>query len=60
MDNWNVVSKKLARVGYETMFDANWNDLAENSIERILWQKIALNMLSELWRLFKEATNDSK
>jgi len=51
---YQELSIKLAKVGYETMFDAAWDELPVRSIERVMWQKIAINMLSELWRLWIE------
>ena len=50
---YELVADYMAKVGYETMFEDKYDDLAEHSIERKLWYKIALNMLSELWRVYK-------
>jgi len=58
ISRYGAVADYMAKTGYETMFDSRWDELSEHSIERKLWHKIALNMLSELWRVYKyEATN---
>lgn len=53
MNRYEAVAEYMAKVGYETMFDDRYDDLPEHSIERKMWYKIALNMLSELWRVYK-------
>ena len=53
-DRYGIVTDHMARVGYETMFEDRWSGLSEHSIERKMWQNIALNMLAELWRVYKE------
>ena len=50
---YEAVAEYMAKVGYETMHDGKYEDLPEFSIERKMWYKIALNMLSELWRVYK-------
>ena len=58
MDKYGAVAEYMAKVGYESMFDLRWDDLSEHSIERALWYKIALNMLLELWRVYKIQTTN--
>jgi len=50
---YDEVAEQLAKVGYETMFEDKWDDLHPQSIERAMWKKIALNMTSELWKLYQ-------
>lgn len=50
---WDRVIEPLARVGYETMFEDKWDDLAPNSIERALWKQVATQMLKRLWQLYQ-------
>ena len=52
-DRYEGVADYMAKAGYETMFDNRWAELSEHSIERKMWHKIALNMLAELWRVYK-------
>ena len=46
------LSEKLAKVGYETMHDTNWDDLPARSIERAMWRKISLAIVKELWQTY--------
>ena len=39
------VVERMARVGYESMFEDGWDELAPNSIERALWLQVASDML---------------
>ena len=50
---YDEVFNELAKVGYETMFEDNWDNLPENSIERALWLSIAKNMATKLWTLYQ-------
>jgi len=54
--NYDIISEPLAKVGYETMFEDRWDDLHPQSIERVLWRNVALNMIAELWRVYKYET----
>ena len=54
------VVERMARVGYESMFEYGWDELAHNSIERALWLQIASNMLTELRRIWEQAKTKNK
>ena len=54
------VVERMARVGYESMFDAGWDGLNPLSIERALWLQIASNMLTELRRTWEQAKTKNK
>lgn len=36
----------VAKAGYNTQYEEEWDDLHENSIERALWRETAINMLA--------------
>jgi len=54
------VVERMARVGYESMFEGGWDELAPDSIERALWLQIASNMLTELRRAWEQAKVDKE
>lgn len=54
MKNKDIVLERLAKVGYETMFEGKWRVLSKDSIERDIWLKIADTMLTELWKAWEE------
>ena len=49
------VVERMARVGFETMHEDGWDELAPNSIERALWLQVASDMLTELRRAWEQA-----
>jgi len=49
-----MVIGNMARVGYETMFDCEWDELHPKSIERVLWLEVASSMLRELRRNWEQ------
>lgn len=50
-----IVIENMARVGYQSMHDLEWNELSQNSIERALWLVVASNMLNEVRRLCQQS-----
>jgi len=52
-----VVIENMARVGYQTMHDSQWDNPEMDSIELALWRTIAANMLYELRRTWEAAKN---
>ena len=54
MEKYTQIVESLAEVGYEKMFDACWNELSEDSIERSLWKQISVCMLSKLMALHRD------
>jgi len=49
---YSIVVENVAKMGYERMFDAEWDDLPPDSIERALWKEVALVMVQELWNIY--------
>jgi len=45
------VVERMARVGFNTIFEDEWDELDPISSEHALWLQIASNMLTELRRL---------
>lgn len=63
MNRKDEVAERMAKVGYERMFDDRWDELNPLSIERALWLKIASDMLTELritWEQAKAISYDAK
>jgi len=54
------VVERMARVGFESMFEEVWDDLHPNSIERAMWLQIASEMLTELRRVWEQAKTNHK
>ena len=48
-----LVIESMARVGYEEMFEDEWDNLHKKSIDRVLWLNVASSMLKELRRLWE-------
>jgi len=44
----DVVTERMARVGFNTIFEDEWDELDPLSSEHALWLQIASNMLTEL------------
>ncbi len=49
------VVERMARVGFNTIFEDEWDELDPISSEHALWLQIASNMLTELRRTWEEA-----
>ena len=54
------VVERMARVGFESMHEDGWDELAPNSFERVLWLQVASNMLTELRRTWEQAKTEDK
>ena len=58
--------ENMIRAGYETMFEDKWDELHPESIERVMWRKIAkamvlsFNFPYDFMRLHRELFNDPK
>ena len=57
-NNWVITSEELAKVGYEIMHEDAWDELPDNSIERVMWRRIAVAMLQKLWQLYKSSKGE--
>ena len=49
------VVERMARVGFNTIFEDEWDELNPISSEHTLWLQIASNMLTELRRTWEES-----
>ena len=54
------VVERMARVGFNTIFEEEWDELDPISSEHTLWLKIASNMLTELRRAWEQAKVDKE
>ena len=54
MNQEDEVVERMARVGYESMYDDGWDEVLPLSVERALWLQIASDMLTELRRTWEQ------
>jgi len=54
MNKEDEVVERMARVGYESMYDDGWDEVLPLSVERALWLQIASDMLTELRRTWEQ------
>ena len=54
MKNKDYVIERMAKAGHNSMFEEEWDDLAENSIERAIWKEAAEVMLAEVRKCWEE------
>jgi len=59
MNKEDEVVERMARVGFESMFEGGWDELPPLSIERALWLQIASDMLTELRRTWEQAKGNN-
>jgi len=52
------VVERMARVGFNTIFEEEWDEIDPISSEHTLWLKIASNMLTELRRTWEQAKKE--
>ena len=55
---YEEVFNELAKAGYETMFDDEWDKLPRKSIERALWLSVAEKMATKLWALYQGSVKE--
>jgi len=53
MKNFDFVTDEMAKIGYETMYKDEWDDLKDDQIEKIMWKAVAVNMISKMWELYE-------